>query len=150
MRTSNTDSLTDDVIARERTATVGAAISVRLSEITQNLTQRVAGDIAELKGDKYIEDLLLASIESNLDTVLHVLQHDIDVTRVHAPACCRTGVRAQARAAWCAVERAGPRVPARAGQRSEVAAQRAARAGARCRRGVRGRVAHRVGDVGVH
>lgn len=88
MRIGNTDVAPrdEDVVARERTAQVGAAISGRLAETSKDLTERLAADIEELRGDRYIEDLLRASIESNLDTVLHVLQHDIDLDRVHAPA----------------------------------------------------------------
>lgn len=88
MRIGNTDVVPRDeeAVARERTAQVGAAISGRLAETSKDLTERLAADIEELRGDRYIEDLLRASIESNLDTVLHVLQHDIDLDRVHAPA----------------------------------------------------------------
>ncbi|WP_433527621.1 PucR family transcriptional regulator [Nocardia pseudovaccinii] len=57
----------------------------RVTEISAILRRGLEHDIPELRGDPRTVELLGASVEGNLDTVLHALQHDIPVARINAP-----------------------------------------------------------------
>lgn len=69
----------------ERIAAVAAALNGQLSSLTLEIRDRLASDIEPLRGDERLVQLLGASIEGNVDTILHVLQHGIDVDRLEVP-----------------------------------------------------------------
>jgi hypothetical protein len=54
-------------------------------------------DIPQLRSDKPVLSLLEASVAENVATMLHVLQHDIDLDKVHAPAAAQEYARRLAR-----------------------------------------------------
>lgn len=56
---------------------VAATLNAQLGDITRSMRTLLADRIEELRGDQRIIELLGASIEGNVDTILHVLQHDI-------------------------------------------------------------------------
>jgi DNA-binding PucR family transcriptional regulator len=74
-----------EAVDRELSA-VGAAAGARLLDLTQEIWQLLTRDIAELRGDDIVEKLLDASIEENLTTLLHVIEHATTPEEVDAPA----------------------------------------------------------------
>lgn len=76
---------TFDAVDRELSA-VGAAASARLVELTQDIWALLTDDVPELRGDNLVEKLLDASIEENVATLLHVLEHGTAPDDVDAPA----------------------------------------------------------------
>jgi hypothetical protein len=57
----------------------------RQAEVTQHVRRRLAIEIAELRTDPNLVDLLGASVESNLDTFFHALRHEIPLANVERP-----------------------------------------------------------------
>jgi hypothetical protein len=57
----------------------------RLSELSTSIRGSLEAEIPELRGDTRLIDLLGASVEGNVDTLLHALRHSIPVERVEAP-----------------------------------------------------------------
>ena len=66
-------------------ASVGAALNADLAGLTQQIHRRLSTEIEELRGDERILQLLGSSIEGNVDTILHMFQHDIGINRVEPP-----------------------------------------------------------------
>ena len=66
-----------------------AIIAGRLNRSLAGVSTTVRSDleehIPELRGDARTVELLGASVEGNIDTILHALQHDIAVERITAP-----------------------------------------------------------------
>jgi hypothetical protein len=66
-----------------------AIIAERLNRSLGDVSATVRSDleerIPELRGDARTVELLGASVEGNIDTILHALQHDIAVERITAP-----------------------------------------------------------------
>ena len=79
-------------IDRELSA-VAAAVGSRLSELTHEIRQLIVRSVPELHGDDMFEKLLDASIEENLATVLHVLEHGTAIDNVNAPAAAHEYAR---------------------------------------------------------
>jgi DNA-binding PucR family transcriptional regulator len=63
-----------------------AAVSTRLSDVTDDLVELLTHEIPPLRDDPRIESLLSASVAANVATLLHVFEHGIDPQRVEAPA----------------------------------------------------------------
>jgi hypothetical protein len=57
----------------------------RLLEVSAFIRGSLEDDIPELRGDARTIELLGASVEGNVDTLLHALRYDIAVERVEAP-----------------------------------------------------------------
>jgi DNA-binding PucR family transcriptional regulator len=57
----------------------------RLVELSSFIRGALEDEIPELRGDARTIELLGASVEGNVDTLLHALRHDIAVERVEAP-----------------------------------------------------------------
>src|SRR6266536_3943352 len=74
-----------DAVNRELSA-IGATAAARLLELTHEIWQLLTQDIPELRGDELVEKLLDASIEENVSTLLHVLEHGTPIEQVDAPA----------------------------------------------------------------
>lgn len=51
---------------------VGAAAGARLLELTREIWRLLTDDIVELRGDSIVENMLEASVEENVATLLHV------------------------------------------------------------------------------
>src|SRR5882757_3907557 len=66
-------------------AEIGAQLNDRLAAVSGYIRASLEEEIPELRGDARIIELLGASVEGNVDTVLHALQHDITVEHVVAP-----------------------------------------------------------------
>jgi PucR C-terminal helix-turn-helix domain/GGDEF-like domain len=54
--------------------------------MSADIYQLIVREIPQLHGDKRVLELLEASVAENVATVLHILQHGIDLEKVHAPA----------------------------------------------------------------
>jgi hypothetical protein len=65
---------------------VAAAVNVRLAEVSRDLREQLILTIPELRGDDVVVNLLAASVEANVSTLLHVLEHKIVPESVDAPA----------------------------------------------------------------
>ncbi|MEU7905669.1 helix-turn-helix domain-containing protein [Actinoplanes sp. NPDC049118] len=61
-------------------------MSARMPQLTRTLHARLAVSIKELRGDRQILELLATGIESNLETLGHVLRFDISIDEVTPPA----------------------------------------------------------------
>lgn len=67
-------------------AVVAAELNSRLTTETLEIKRVLELRLTELRGDARLLELLGASIEGNVDTILHTLQHDIATDRLEAPA----------------------------------------------------------------
>lgn len=76
---------TDTARVDHHVVAVAAKLNAQLGEITQSMRALLADRIQELRGDQRILELLGASIEGNVDTILHILQHDIPAEHVEPP-----------------------------------------------------------------
>ncbi|RZL80517.1 MAG: CdaR family transcriptional regulator [Rhodococcus sp. (in: high G+C Gram-positive bacteria)] len=65
---------------------IAASLNQRLVPLTGDITEVLYAEIPDLRADRQLFDLLGASVESNLDTIFHTLQHDIDPEILDAPA----------------------------------------------------------------
>ncbi|SNR84303.1 PucR C-terminal helix-turn-helix domain-containing protein [Haloechinothrix alba] len=70
--------------SNQHVADVAAQLKRRLGEITKSMRSILAEQVDGL-GDQHLLDLLGASIEGNVDTLLHVLQHNIRLHQVEPP-----------------------------------------------------------------
>lgn len=68
-----------------RVASVARAMGAELPRLGSALHAEIAEAIPELRGDDVILELLRASSEGNVETFLHVAQHDIPIDGVRAP-----------------------------------------------------------------
>ncbi len=57
----------------------------RVTEIGATIRRELEKEIAELRDDTHSLGLLGASVEANVETLVHALRHDIPVARVQAP-----------------------------------------------------------------
>jgi hypothetical protein len=67
-------------------ASVARAVKQRRAEISRDLRERIVDVVPELRDETVVVDLLLSSVESNVTTLLDVLQHGIDPDTVEPPA----------------------------------------------------------------
>lgn len=64
---------------------VARSLDGRIAAITDGMTERLAG-IGEISPDPKLRELLRASIESNLTTILHMIQNAIPLEQIRLPA----------------------------------------------------------------
>jgi hypothetical protein len=72
---------------------VSAALTDRTAELSADIYDLIVRDIPQLRSDKRVLALLEASVGENVATLLHVLQHGIDLENVHAPAAAEEYAR---------------------------------------------------------
>ena len=60
-------------------------IHERLAEASTYIRRSLEEDIPELRADARLIDLLDASVEANVETLLHALRYDIALQRIEAP-----------------------------------------------------------------
>src|ERR1700693_16706 len=75
----------DDADVRSLIAATAERIHKRLGEVSSLIRDSLEDQIPELRGDARIIELLDASVEGNVETLLHALRHDIAVERVEVP-----------------------------------------------------------------
>jgi DNA-binding PucR family transcriptional regulator len=71
--------------AAESAAAVCAALDPRCTEMSADIYGLIVREIPQLRGDERVLTLLESSVGENVSTVLHVLQHGIDLEKVRAP-----------------------------------------------------------------
>jgi hypothetical protein len=76
----------DDPAVAELMADVAAAVSRRAAEVSEEVYEVVLQEIPELHDDKTVLALLASSVHSNVGTCLQIMQHQIDLDAVQAPA----------------------------------------------------------------
>ncbi|MEV6331207.1 helix-turn-helix domain-containing protein [Streptomyces sp. NPDC051909] len=76
-----------------RITELGERLARDLPELTRVLQDEMTGRILDLRGDRVLVELLAVSVRSNLETVVQVLRHVVDVDDVTTP----TGAREYAR-----------------------------------------------------
>jgi hypothetical protein len=67
-------------------ADVAAAVSRQAAAVSGQVYEVILRDIPELRDDKAVLSLLASSVHSNVGTCLQVMQHQIDLSAVQAPA----------------------------------------------------------------
>jgi hypothetical protein len=76
----------DDEARVERlVASSAARLNAQLVDISRTLRTALSEEITELDGDPRLVELLGASVEGNVDTILHMLQHAIAPRNLEAP-----------------------------------------------------------------
>ena len=65
---------------------VAHKVGTEAAEVGQDITKYLLAAIPELQADELVVDLLGASVDSNVSTLLHVLEHGIGLDSVDAPA----------------------------------------------------------------
>jgi DNA-binding PucR family transcriptional regulator len=77
---------TDGPAVTELVADVAAAVSRRAALVSEDVYEVILRDIPELRDDKPVLSLLSSSVHSNIGTCLQIIQHQIELSAVHAPA----------------------------------------------------------------
>jgi hypothetical protein len=72
---------------------VSGALTPRTAEISADIYDLLVREIPQLHSDRRVLTLLEASVEENVATLLHVIEHDIDIDDVHAPSAAREYAR---------------------------------------------------------
>lgn len=79
--------------AASAAADVADAVAARAAELSADVYELIVREIPQLGTDRGVLAVVEASVVENVATVLHVLQHGMDVTQVHAPAAARENAR---------------------------------------------------------
>jgi len=69
-----------------RLSAAASAVNARLVEISHDVHKQLVRNIPQLKGDDQVVNLLAASVEGNVTTLLHILEHGIVPESLEAPA----------------------------------------------------------------
>jgi DNA-binding PucR family transcriptional regulator len=75
----------DGVEVSRYVAETADRLHARLADVSSIVFRSLEDQIPDLRGDARLMELLAASVEGNVDTVLHALRYDIAVERVEAP-----------------------------------------------------------------
>jgi hypothetical protein len=76
----------DGPVAGELMADVATAVSRRAAAVSKDVYEVILREIPQLGDDKPLLALLASSVDSNVNTLLQVMQHRIDLAAVQAPA----------------------------------------------------------------
>jgi DNA-binding PucR family transcriptional regulator len=74
-------------------AEVSGSLTPRTAEMSADIYGLIVRQIPQLRGDKRLLTLLEASVGENVATVLHIIQHGIELENVHAPAAAQEYAR---------------------------------------------------------
>jgi len=74
-----------DTIDRQLSA-AAAVVNARLVEVSDDVREQLTRSFPQLKGDDVVVNLLAASVEGNVTTMLHILEHGIVPDELEAPA----------------------------------------------------------------
>ena len=77
---------TDRPAVTELMADVAAAVGRRVIAVREDVYEVIVREIPQLREDKPVLALLASSVDSNVDTCLQIIQHQIDLAAVPAPA----------------------------------------------------------------
>jgi hypothetical protein len=76
----------DHPLVADLVVEVAAAVSRRAAEVSQDVCKLILREIPELDDDRPLVALLASSVDSNVGTCLQILEHQIDLAAVRAPA----------------------------------------------------------------
>src|ERR1700683_1511781 len=76
----------DGPVAAELMADVAAAVSRRVAAVSKDVYEVILREIPQLGDDKPLLALLASSVDGNVSTCLQIMQHQIDLDAVRAPA----------------------------------------------------------------
>ena len=76
----------DGPAVAELMAGVAAAVSRRAAAVSEDVYEVILREIPELHDDQAVLALLASSVQSNVGTCLQIMQHQIDLSAVQAPA----------------------------------------------------------------
>ena len=76
----------DSPAVAELVADVAAAVGLRAASVSGDVFEVIVREIPQLDEDKPLLALLSSSVDSNVDTCLQIMQHQIDLSAVQAPA----------------------------------------------------------------
>jgi hypothetical protein len=79
------DSHADSHAVGQRLSAVAAVVNERRVEVSSDVREHLTRTIPELRGDELVVRLLAASVEENITTILHVLEHGIVPEDIEAP-----------------------------------------------------------------
>ena len=79
--------------AAESASEVSAALVPRAADVAADIYRLIVQEIPALRGDSRVLTLLEASVAENVSTMLHILQHGIDLGNVRAPAAAEEYAR---------------------------------------------------------
>ena len=65
---------------------VAAVVGRRAAAVSEDVYEVILREIPQLRDDQPVLALLASSVDSNVDTCLQIMQHQIDLTTVRAPA----------------------------------------------------------------
>src|SRR3954449_1062389 len=74
-------------------ASVARAVKLQRVEVSAGLQERLIEAVPEFRGDVLVVELLLSAVESNVTTLLHVLEHGIEPETVEPPPAAREYAR---------------------------------------------------------
>jgi hypothetical protein len=77
--------LDTDVDVSLYVAEIGSRLQQRLGDLSSEMRRSLEDDIPELRGDAGLGELLGASVQGNVDTILRALRYDIALEHVQAP-----------------------------------------------------------------
>ncbi len=77
---------TDGPAVAELVTDVAVAVSRRAAAVSEDVYEVILREIPEIRDDKSVLTLLASSVQSNIGTCLQVMQHQIDLSTVQAPA----------------------------------------------------------------
>ena len=86
----------DGPAVAELMADVAAAVSRRAAAVSADVYEVILREIPELRADKPVLALLASSVHSNVGTCLQIMQHQIDLSAVQAPAAALEYARRRA------------------------------------------------------
>jgi hypothetical protein len=72
----------DSVEAAKRLSVVASGVAAHISEVSQDVWELVIAEIPQLRGDEIILNILKASVEENIATLLHVFENDMPLENV--------------------------------------------------------------------
>jgi hypothetical protein len=101
----------DGPAVAELTADVATAVSRRAAAVSGQVYEVILRDIPEPRDDKTVLALLSSSVHSNVGTCLQVMQHQIDLSAVRAPAAALEYARRRAAQRGTSLTGAGPSCP---------------------------------------
>jgi DNA-binding PucR family transcriptional regulator len=87
---------TDGPAVAELVADVAAAVSRQAALVSENVYEVILREIPELRDDKPVLALLSSSVHSNIGTCLQIMQHQIELSAVRAPAAALEYARRRA------------------------------------------------------
>ncbi|MGH3582137.1 PucR family transcriptional regulator [Mycolicibacterium llatzerense] len=67
-------------------AGIGTRLDARLTDITRLVSDQLVSDIAELRGEEQLQQILGDSVAANIDAFFAAARHGISIDVVHAPA----------------------------------------------------------------